>query len=145
MLVFGLVMLFGPMHQCTSVKAMKCNGSTHVVEMLMAGLIAVSLIGIVVAAKNIKGSKIVLLISDAVSIAMLIFIPLVISIIIGGCMKAEMACRMKTFPFIYVFTIVFAIVHLVMIIVDIKHSSVTNINKSCVDTGDKTDSDKESV
>ena len=114
-IVTGLLLAFGPwflFRTCgADVKVMKCFWSCK--AELALGILFVILGIFTVTMKDGEDIRRM----SAMSVAMSVTAVCIPAFIIGGCMKPDMACRVSTFPSIYVISAINSIVQAVIIFI----------------------------
>lgn len=89
--------------------AMKCVATTDVITALMAAACLILAVSAVLSVrKKYKASSIVLLLGALCTLGAILM-----PSIMGGCMKADMRCRVYTFPYVYAASTVCLILQLV--------------------------------
>lgn len=112
-LVLGLVGLNTIFHGCSGEMAVRCADSIHVTELLFASGILISILEIVFVNKEKCG----FIIGKIVIFADTVLVP---AVVVKGCKMAEMSCRAKAFPFIYVVGAVLIIINFVKLFLEIR-------------------------
>lgn len=112
-LVLGLVGLNTIFHGCSGEMAVRCADSVHVTELLFASGILISIFEIVFVNKEKSG----FIIGKIIIFADTVLVP---AVVVKGCKMAEMGCRAKAFPFIYVVGAVLIIINFVKLFLEIR-------------------------
>ena len=112
-LVLGLVGLNTIFHGCIGEMAVRCADSIHVTELLFASGILISILEIVFVNKEKSG----FIIGKIVIFADTVLVP---AVVVKGCKMAEMSCRAKAFPFIYVVGAVLIVINFVKLFLEIR-------------------------
>lgn len=112
-LVLGLVGLNTVFHGCSGEMAVRCADSVHVTELLFASGILISILEIVFVNKEKSG----FIIGKIVIFADTVLVP---AVVVKGCKMAEMSCRAKAFPFIYVVGTVLIVINFIKLFLEIR-------------------------
>ncbi|WP_455716415.1 DUF4418 family protein [Anaerosporobacter sp.] len=99
------------LHPCTK-KVMLCTYSTRAVVLLSLIIIALSVTRIVI---NQRNSDIALSLITILTAVEMILIP---AKIIGGCHMKTMACQVRTFPGIYIISVLIIVITVISIAVE---------------------------
>lgn len=99
--VVGIVLLFTLLRPCRGSDVMKCNYSVYAAVILFSFIALENMLALLTKEKNFS-APLMSVLAASVNIA-------VPAAIIGGCMMPGMACRAKSFPGIYVCSIIIII------------------------------------
>lgn len=108
----GILLLFTLLRPCKGEEVMKCNYSVSVAVLLFTVIAVTNLLAL----WKKEGKTLAPLVSILISVECL-FIP---AKIIGGCMMPGMACRAKSFPGIYVCSLIIIMVGVLDLLLQIR-------------------------